>query len=149
MKKEKKEFLSLRRSVIRYNKILVFIFALFIIYALLYSVSVLDCKGLNFYDLAYDGGYTKDMITCTNMSSSLFAFFLNNHYTICIILLIAAALVLILQKVALLRINKLEVSDLKEEKVYKTGHIVTTLLLGFTGLSSYPICVISKDDCES
>ena len=36
------------------------------------------------------------MITCTNMSSSLFAFFLNNHYTICIILLIAAALVQII-----------------------------------------------------
>ncbi len=137
MKKEKKEFLKLRKNVIKYNKFLIAVFGLFILYALIYSISILDCSGVDFYNLVCNGDCTKEMFTCTNVSSGLLAFFLNHHMTICIIFLIAALVFLVLQKVNLYKINKLEVDELREEKVNKSGHIVLTLLLGYTGIHKY------------
>ena len=136
MRNEKKYFLGLRKSVIRYNKILMCIFALFILYALVYSVSMLDCRGVDFYNLG-SMTYTKSMLTCDNMSSGLLAFFLNNNILICVILGIAALVVLILQKIALVKINTLDINELEEEKVYKKRHILYTLLLGYTGIHKF------------
>lgn len=135
MRKDKKQFSSLRRSVIRYNKALICTFALFMLYALVYSVSVLDCKGINFYSST--GKITKEMLTCTNMSSGLLAFFKNHNVTICCVFLGVALIFLILQKVALLKINKIETDELEEEKVGKTSQIILTLLLGYTGIHKY------------
>ena len=135
MKKEKKQFVSLRKSVIRYNKALICVFALFMLYALVHSVSILDCSGIDFYNV--NGEVTKDMLKCTNMSTGLLAFFTNNKLLIGIIFLIVAAVILVLQKVALYKINKLDIIELEEEKVNKTSHIVITLLLGYTGAHKY------------
>lgn len=135
MRKEKKQFVSLRRSVIRYNKALICTFALYMLYALVYSVSVLDCKGINFYS---DGGkVTKDMLKCTNMSSGLLAFLRNNNLIICGIFLLVAIIFLVLQKIALLNINKLDTDELEEERVGKTSQIILTLLLGYTGIHKH------------
>lgn len=136
MRNEKKYFLGLRRKVITYNKLLLCIFAVYILYALVYSVSMLDCTGVDFYNLQ-SIIYTKSMLVCENMSSGLLVFFLNNHMLICIILGIAALVVLILQKLALLKINKLDVNVLEEEKVYKKQHILYILLLGYTGAHKF------------
>ncbi len=135
MKKEKKEFSSLRRTVIRYNKALKWTFMLYIIYAILYSVSVLDCSGINFY--TYTGKVTKGMLKCTNMSTGLLAFMRNNNLIICIFLLVIAIIFLTLQKFTLLSINRLEMDELEEEKVGKISQIIITLLLGYTGLHKY------------
>ncbi|MBR4671689.1 MAG: hypothetical protein IKO78_00630 [Bacilli bacterium] len=136
MKNEKKYFLGLRRKVINYNKILMCIFGLFILYALVYSVSMLDCTGVDYYNLE-SINYTKDMLVCENMSTGLLAFFINNHILICVILGIAAVVVLVLQKLALLKINQLDVNELEEEKVNKNQHILYTLLLGYTGAHKF------------
>ena len=136
MKNEKKYFLGLRRQVINYNKILLCIFAVFILYALVYSISLLDCSGVDFYNLE-SIKYTKDMLVCENMSTGLLAFILNNHILICVILGLAAAVVLILQKLALVKINQLDVNELEEEKVDKKKHILYTLLLGYTGVHKF------------
>lgn len=136
MKNEKKYFLNQRRNVIRYNKILVCIFALFMLYALVFSVSMLDCNGVDFYDLA-NMKYYKEMLVCENMSPGVLTFFLNNHIVICAILGIAAAVVLVLQKLALLKINELDINELDEEKVNKKNHILYTLLLGYTGIHKF------------
>lgn len=136
MKNEKKYFLGLRKNVIRYNKIMMCIFAVFILYALVYSVSMLDCKGVDFYNLG-SMEYTKSMLTCDNMSSGLLAFFINNHILICCILGIAALVVLVLQKIALVKINTLDINELEEEKVVKKQHILYTLLLGYTGIHKF------------
>ena len=135
MRKEKKYFLSLRKKIIRYNKILIFIFALFIFYALIHSVSILDCKGIDFYTAT--GEVTKDMLSCTNMSTGLLAFFINNNNLICLLFLLAALVVLVLQKICLYKINSLEVNELQDEKVNKTWHIIITLLFGYTGAHKY------------
>ncbi len=136
MRNEKKYFLGLRRKVINYNKILLGIFALFILYALIYSVSMLDCKGVDFYNLE-SINYTKDMLVCDNMSNGLLAFFMNNHVLICIILGIAAAVVLVLQKLALLKINQLDVNELEDEKVEKNKLLLYTIFLGYTGAHKF------------
>ena len=105
------------------------------LYALVYSVSVLDCKGINFYS---DGGkVTKDMLKCTNMSSGLLAFLRNNNLIICGIFLLVAIIFLVLQKIALLNINKLDTDELEEERVGKTSQIILTLLLGYTGIHKH------------
>ena len=44
---------------------------------------------------------------------------------------------MVLQKIALLRINQLNVDLLDEEKVEKNNHIIITLLLGYTGLHKF------------
>ena len=44
MKKEKKEFVLLREKIKRYNKIIIGILAIFIAYALIHSVLILDCN---------------------------------------------------------------------------------------------------------
>ena len=135
MKKDRKNFITLRRSVIRYNKALVCIFALYMLYALIHSISILDCKGIDFYNSNIE--VTKDMLTCTNMSTGLLAFFRNNNLLICTVLLLFAVAILVLQKIALYKINKLDVNELQEEKVYKTGQILFTLLLGYTGIHKF------------
>lgn len=136
MRNEKKFFLTQRRNVINYNKILIGIFSLFILYALVYSISMLDCGGVDFYNLE-SIRYTSDMLVCENMSTDLLAFFINNHTLICIILGLAALVVLILQKLALLKINELDLNELEEEKVDKNSHILYTLLLGYTGVHKF------------
>ena len=135
MKKERKEFYTIRRRVIRYNKILIFIFAMFMLYALLYSVSLLDCKGLDFYHIS--GQVSESSLTCTNMSTGFLAYVINHNNTICWCFGLLALIVLVLQKVALYRINRLETTELDEEKVYKLRHILITLFLGYTGLHKY------------
>ena len=135
MKKEKKQFVALRRRVIRYNKAIVCVLALFMIYALIHSVSILDCSGINYYSTT--GEVTKEMLKCTNMNSGLLAFFRNHNLTICCIFLLIALILLVLQKIQLLRINRLETSELQEEKVTKVTHIIITLLLGYTGLHKF------------
>lgn len=135
MKRDKKEFLKIRRRVIRYNKALIFVFALFMVYALLYSVSLLDCKGIDFYNVT--GQVSKSSLTCTNMSTGFLAFMLNNNILICSILGFIALVLLVFQKVALYKINRLDTTELDEEKVHKFRHILVTLLLGYTGLHKY------------
>ncbi len=135
MKKGKRDFLRIRRRVIRYNKALLLIFGLFILYALLYTVAVLDCSGVDFYNVT--GKVTKDMLSCGNMSTSFFAFILNNNMIICYVLGILALIFMVLQKVALYKINRIDTNELDEEKVNKLPHIIITLFLGYTGLHKY------------
>lgn len=135
MKKEKKEFRALRKSVIRYNKALIGVFVLFMVYALIYSISMLDCSGINYY--TFSGEVTSDMLSCTNMSTGLLAFFRNYNLIICSLILLAGLVLLILQKVALYKINLLDVPELEEEKVNKTRHILLSLLLGYTGIHKF------------
>ena len=105
------------------------------LYCLVHSVSILDCKGIDFYTST--GEVTKDMLTCTNMSTGLLAFFINHNILICVLFLIAALIVLVLQKICLYKINQLEVNELEDEKVEKSSHIVITILLGYTGLHKF------------
>lgn len=135
MRKEKKYFASLRKDVIKYNKALICILVLYIAFSLIYSVSMLDCNGINYY--SNTGSVSSEMLTCTNMSNGLLAFFINNKIIISVILLLAALVFLVLQKVALYKINKLDIDELEEEKVNKNSHILLTLLLGCTGIHKY------------
>lgn len=135
MKKENKQFISLRKKVIKYNKALVYVFALFMFYALIHSISILDCTGIDYY--FHSGNVSSEMLKCTNMSTGLLAFFRNNNLIIWIIFLIAMLVILILQKIQLLKINQLDVEDYSDEKVSKTGHIILTLLLGYTGIHKF------------
>ena len=131
MKKEKKEFILLREKIKRYNKIIIGILAIFIAYALIHSVLILDCND-GFKELG-----VKTTYSCTNFSNDFYKFFVDNYMIISIILLVAAAIFLVLQKIALLKINKLDVDLLDEEKVEKNSHILITLLLGYTGLHKF------------
>lgn len=131
MKKEKREFILLRESIKRYNKILIGILAIFIAYALIHSVLILDCND-EFRELGSVTTYS-----CTNFSNDFYKFLVDNYMIISVIILIAAAVVLVLQKIALLKINKLDVDLLDEEKVNKNNHILVTLLLGYTGLHKF------------
>ena len=131
MKKDKKEFILLREKVKKYNKIIIGILVAFMVYALVHSISILDCNN-GFTSLCEKTSYK-----CTNFSNDFFKFLQNNYLIISIVLLIAAAITLILQKIALLKINKLETDLLDEEKVNKNGHILITLLLGYTGLHKF------------
>ena len=131
MKKDKKEFILLREKVKLYNKIFIGILCLFILYAVAHSVFILDCSG-SFVELAEKSAYS-----CTNFSNDIYKFFSDNYMIISVILLIAAGVVLILQKLALLRINQLKTDLLDEEKVNKNNHILITLLLGYTGLHKF------------
>ena len=131
MKKDKKEFILLREKVKKYNKIIIGILVAFMIYALVHSILILDCNN-GFTSLCEKTSYN-----CTNFSNDVFKFFRNNYIIISVVLLIAAAVTLILQKIALLKINKLDTDLLDEEKVNKNKHILITLLLGFTGLHKF------------
>ncbi len=135
MRKEKNYFASLRRDVIKYNKALICVLVLYIIFSLIYSVSILDCNGIDYY--SFTESVSSEMLTCTNMSNGLLAIFINNKIWISLVLLLAAVVLLILQKISLYKINKLDVDELEEEKVNKTKHILLTLLLGYTGIHKY------------
>lgn len=135
MRKEKKYFASLRKDVIKYNKALICVLVLYIAFSLICSVSILDCNGIDYY--SFTGSVSSEMLTCTNMSNGLLAFFINNKIIISVILLLAALVFLVLQKIALYKINKLDINELEEEKVNKTNHILLTLLLGYTGIHKY------------
>ena len=132
MKNGKEKFLSLRKKVLICNKALIYTFALFMVYALVHSVSILDCNGVDYYN--FTGKVTKDMITCDNLSSGLLTIFRNNNLLICLIFLIAAIIFLVIQKIMLLKINKMKVRGLDDEKVNKSKHAIVTLLLGYTGI---------------
>ena len=131
MKKDKKEFILLREKVKKYNKIIIGILVAFMVYALVHSILILDCNN-GFTTLCEKTSYN-----CTNFSNDFFKFLRNNYLIISVVLLIGAAVTLILQKLALLKINKLDVDLLDEEKVNKNGHILITLLLGYTGLHKF------------
>ena len=131
MKKEKKDFILLREKIKRYNRIIIGILAVFIAYALIHSVLILDCND-SFRELG-----VKTTYSCTNFSNDFYKFFVDNYMIISIILLIVAAIFLVLQKIALLKINQLNVDLLDEEKVEKNNHILITLLLGYTGLHKF------------
>lgn len=131
MKKEKKEFLLLRNRIKNYNKILIGIFSIFIIYALIHSVTILDCND-KFTSLGCSSTFN-----CTNVSNDLYTFLNDNYMIISIILLIAAVIVLVLQKIELYKINNLDINLLEDEKVYKERHVLLTLLLGFTGIHKF------------
>ncbi len=131
MKKDKKDFILLREKIKRYNKIIIGILAVFIAYALIHSVLILDCND-GFRELGVKTSYS-----CTNFSNDFYKFFVDNYMIISIIILIAAAVFMILQKIALLKINQLNVDLLDEEKVEKNNHILVTLLLGYTGLHKF------------
>lgn len=132
MKKEKKEFVLLREKIKRYNKIIIGILAIFIVYALIHSILILDCND-GFVEL----GVASSSYSCTNFSNDFYKILRDNYMIISVVLLIAAAVVLVLQKIALLRINQLDVDLLDEEKVNKNNHILVTLLLGYTGLHKF------------
>ena len=131
MKKDKKEFILLREKVKKYNKIIIGLLIAFILYALVHSILILDCNN-GFTSLCDKTAYS-----CTNFSNDFYKFLSNNYMIISVILLIAAGVVLVLQKLALLKINKLDVDLLDEEKVNKNNHILITLLLGYTGLHKF------------
>ncbi len=135
MDNKKNKFMSLRRSVLNYNRALVYTFTLFIFYALVHSLLILDCSGINFY--SYTGQVTKEMITCDNFTPGFLVFFRNNNTLICILFLITAMVFLILQKIQLLKINKLKVKSVDGEKVQKNKHILITLLFGYTGVHKF------------
>ena len=131
MKKDKRDFILLREKVKIYNKIIIGILSIFILYALIHSIFILDCNN-SFVEL---GGTTE--YSCTNFSNDLYKLLSNNYMIISVVLLISAAVVLVLQKLALLKINRLNVELLDEEKVNKNNHILVTLLLGYTGLHKF------------
>lgn len=131
MKKDKKEFVLLREKIKRYNKILIGILVVFMVYALIHSIGILDCD--NGFKALGSGTYG----ACTNYSNDFYKFLDNNYMIISIVLLIAAGVVLVLQKLELLKINKLNTDLLDEEKVNKNNHILITLLLGYTGLHKF------------
>lgn len=131
MKKDKKEFLSLRNKIKKYNKILIGLLCIFIVYALIHSITIIDCNE-NFSKLGNSG-----VFTCSNVSNDLYTFLNDNYMIISVILLIVAAVVLILQKINLYKINQLDIELLSDEKVYKERHVILTLLLGFTGIHKF------------
>ena len=131
MKKDKKEFILLREKVKKYNKIIIGLLIAFILYALVHSILILDCNN-GFTSLCEKTAYN-----CTNFSNDFYKFLINNYMIISVVLLIAAAVALVLQKIALLKINKLDVDLLDEEKVNKNNHILLTILLGYTGLHKF------------
>ena len=131
MKKEKKEFVLLREKIKWYNAILIGILGLFMLYALVHCIFILDCSN-SFVELGGSSSYS-----CTNFSNDFYKLLKDNYMIISIILLIAAGVVLTLQKIALLKINRLNVALLDEEKVNKNNHILVTLLLGYTGLHKF------------
>ena len=100
-------------------------------YAIIHSIGILDCNQ-SFSELgeSIEG-------SCVNYSNDLFKFLNNNYLIISFVLLLAAAVVLVLQKIELLNINRLSVDLLDEEKVNKNNHILITLLLGYTGLHKF------------
>lgn len=131
MKKEKKDFLILRSKVIKYNKIFIGILVLFIIYALIHSVAILDCNDT--FTAIGEGSVG----SCTNVPNDLFKFMNDNYMIISVILLLAAIVVLVLQKIQLYKINQIDINLLEEEKVNKTSQIIITLLLGYTGAHKF------------
>lgn len=131
MKKEKKEFVLLREKVKWYNAIFIGILGLFMLYALVHAVFILDCSN-SFVELGASSSYS-----CTNFSNDFYKLLKDNYMIISVILLIAAGVTLILQKLTLLKINRLNVALLDEEKVNKNNHILITLLLGYTGLHKF------------
>ena len=131
MKKEKKEFILLREKIKKYNKIILGVLAVFIAYALIHSILILDCND-GFKELGVKTSYS-----CTNFSNDFYKFFVDNYMIISIIILIVAAVFMVLQKIALLKINQLDTDLLDEEKVNKNNHILITLLLGYTGLHKF------------
>ena len=131
MKKDKKEFILLREKIKKYNKIIVGLLIAFIVYALIHSILILDCNN-GFKSLC-----EKTTYNCTNFSNDFFKFLTNNYMIISVVLLIATAVVLIVQKITLLKINKIDVDLLDEEKVKKNSHVLLTILLGFTGLHKF------------
>lgn len=136
MKKEKKEFKTLRKRVLFCNKGLIAVLALFMVYALIHSISILDCSGIDFYNST--GKVTSDMLTCTNMSTGLLSFFINYEVIIAIVLLVVALVFLVIQKICLVKINELDgITDYEDEKVNKNFQVVSTLLLGYTGLHKF------------
>ena len=135
MKNKKNRFMSLRRSVQNYNKALIYTFSLFMLYALIHSLLILDCGGIDFY--SYSGQVTKEMITCDNFSPGFLVFFRNNHMFICLLFLVVAIVFLVLQKLQLLKINKIGVKSLDGEKVVKNRHVLETLLFGYTGFHKF------------
>lgn len=131
MKKDKKEFIKLRENIKKFNGILIGILLLFMIYALVHSIGILDC------DDGFRALGSATIGNCTNYSNDFYKLLDDNYMIISVILLIAAAVVLVLQKINLYKINKLDTDLLDEEKVNKNNHILITLLLGYTGLHKF------------
>jgi hypothetical protein len=134
MKKGNKKFRIQRRKVIKYNKAQICTFLIFMLYALVYSLLMLDCRGISF---STPGKINANMIKCNNLFPGLLAFFKNNNITICCVLGSIGLIFLIFQKMALNRINALESKELNEEKVKKYNHILLILLLGYTGIHKF------------
>ena len=105
MKKDNKKFRIQRRKVIKYNQALICTFSVFMLYALVYSLLMLDCRGISF---STPGKVDANMIKCNNLFPGLLAFFRNNNITICCVLGLIGLIFLILQKIVLNRINALE-----------------------------------------
>lgn len=135
MKSDVRRFEKLKRNISYYNRGFISVLCLYIVYAVLYSVSMLDCTGIDYYKET--GTVTKDMFTCTNVPSDLIVFFRNNNTIILITLFVIALVLLLLQKIALLKINYIETDILRYEKVGKVKIILLTLLLGYTGVHKY------------
>ena len=135
MKKDDRRFIKLKRSISYYNRGFISILCLYIAYAVIYSVSMIDCTGIDYYKDT--STVTKDMFSCANIPSDLIVFFRNNNTIILITLFVIAFILLLLQKIALLKINYIETDILKYEKVSKVKIIFLTLLLGYTGAHKY------------
>ena len=135
MKNDVRRFEKLKRSISYYNRGFISILCLYIVYAVLYSVSMIDCTGIDYYNET--GKVTKEMFTCTNVPSDLIVFFRNNNTLILVILFVIGLIILLFQKIALLKINYIETGILKHEKVSKIKIILLTLLLGYTGAHKY------------
>ena len=131
MKNTKKEFLIIRNKIKKYNGILIGVLCIFIFYALIHSITILDCNE-SFTSLG-----SSEIVSCTNVSNDFYTFLNDNYMIISVILLIAAIVVLVFQKIELYKINKLNLQLLEEEKVNKNSHIIITLLLGYTGLHKF------------
>ncbi len=135
MRRERNKFIIQRTKVRRYNKAIIYTFTVYILYSIFHSLLMLDCRGIDYYNET--GKISVEKISCSHLFPGLLAFFRNNNITICCVIGVIGLLFLILQKITLFKINKLNIRDLNEEKVKKYPFIVLTLLFGYTGIHKF------------
>lgn len=140
MKKDKKYYLALKENVLRYNKVIIATFTCYIIYVILYILCSFECNITpSFFEKACDANCIRENLVCNSLPKGLATFILENNLIICGIILIILMIFLILQKVDLLKINKLNVEDSSVDnyKVNKLKHAIITVLLGWFGIHKY------------
>lgn len=140
MKKDKKYYLALKENVLSYNKAIITTFICYLIYIVIYILCIFECSiSPSFFEKTCDTNCIRESLVCNSLPKGLATAILENSLIICGTILIILMIFLILQKVDLLKINKLNVEDSSVDsyKVNKTKHIVITILLGWLGIHKY------------